>query len=206
MLNQVAENRHVLLAVGSNAFLFAGSPPRHGLDAVTTLRGAQSVFGKLIEFHPMPELLIEFFEDVERSRAECVNRRILAENFQIKPVSIESDDARERLEFDDETRSVSLKPAAESLIFVPGDGNGEPKAGNVGPSALHLMREAQRFNVQIDFAIEQPSRGILSFAKTRESRFRYIRTSLSDLSSRRIASSTSALEMLSGGARRITLA
>ena len=165
MLNQVAQDRHVLLAVRSDALLFAGSPPRNGLHAITALGGAQGVFGQLIEFHAMSELFVKVFEHVERTIAERVDRRILAENFQIEPVSVERDDAREGLELGDEICSVRLKPSTETFVPVPGDGNGEPKARNVGPPAFHFVREAQRFYIEVDFVIEQSGRRFFSLSE-----------------------------------------
>jgi hypothetical protein len=61
---------------------------------------------------------------------------------------------RERFKLSDEFFRVRLKPAPESVLFVPRDGDGYAESGDVRPPALYFVRQAQRFNVQIDFAIE----------------------------------------------------
>jgi hypothetical protein len=47
-----------------------------------------------------------------------------------------------------------LEPAAKAIVLVPRDRNGQSEAGYIAPAAGDFVRQAQRFNVEIDFAIE----------------------------------------------------
>ncbi len=60
----------------------------------------------------------------------------------------------EGLKLSNEFFRVRLKPAPELVLFVPRDRDGHAKSGDIRPPALYFVRQAQRFNVQVDFAIE----------------------------------------------------
>jgi len=161
VLDDVTQDGHVLLAVGCDAFLIASAPPLNSLNAISTLRGAQRVLRELVELHAMAELLVKFFVDVKRSQPEFLDRRVGAQNFEIEAVAIERDDVRETFKLGDELPGVSFEPAAEARFLVPRDGDGQPEARNISPAAWHLVRKAESFNVQIDFAIEESGRRFL---------------------------------------------
>jgi hypothetical protein len=92
--------------------------------------------------------------DVEGEPAEAVHGGVGAEDLEIEAVAVEGDDAREGFELGDEPGGVLLEPAAELVLGVPRDGDGEAEGADVAPASLDLVGEAQRLNIQIDFAIE----------------------------------------------------
>jgi hypothetical protein len=65
VLDHIAQDCDVLFAVGRDTVPFSGTPPSHGLDPVAAFRGAESVFGELVEFYAMPEEFVEIFVDIE---------------------------------------------------------------------------------------------------------------------------------------------
>lgn len=154
VLDHIAQDRDVLFAIGCDTVPFSGAPPSYGLDPVAALGGAKSVFRELVEFYPMAEEFMQFFVDVEGTPAQPVHRRIGAEHFDIKPVAIERDDMCEGLKLRNEFLHVRLKPAPELILLIPCDSDGYAEPGDVRPSTLYFVRQTQRFNVQIDFAIE----------------------------------------------------
>jgi len=92
--------------------------------------------------------------DIERSPAQAVHGRIGAKNFKIESVAIECDDVSESLKLGDESFRVRLEPAAEVILFVPRDSDRDAETLDVRPAARDLVRKAQRFNVEVYFAIE----------------------------------------------------
>src|SRR5579872_4919825 len=90
-----------------------------------------------------------------------------AENFEVEAIAVEGDDVRVRLELADERFGILLEPAAELVIFVPGDGDGHAESPNIAPAALDFVREAERFDIQINFAIKKAGRGGFSFCLVR---------------------------------------
>ena len=154
VLDNVAQDRDVLLAVGCDAVPLARTPPSYGLDSVAALRGAESVFGELVEFYAMPEKLVEFLVYIEGAPAQSIHRSVRAKYFYIEAIAVERDNMREGFELRDEIFRVLLEPAPEVILFVPGYGDGHAEPGDVRPSALYFVRQAQGFNVQVDFAIE----------------------------------------------------
>jgi len=83
-----------------------------------------------------------------------MDRSISAENFKIEAVPIESNHVREGLELSHQFLSVFFKPPPEGAVFVPRDCNSYSERADVGPAAVHLVRQPQRFNVQVYLAIE----------------------------------------------------
>src|SRR6202051_4002820 len=75
-----------------------------------------------------------------------------AEHFKIEAVAVEGDDAIELAEFGNERLRIRLKPAPEAVPRVPRDGDGEAEARDARPPSLDLMRKAEGFNVEKDFA------------------------------------------------------
>lgn len=161
MLDEIAQDRHVLLAVSGNPVFLTCPPPGDGLQAVAAFGGAERFLGELVELHAVPELPVQLFQHVKRALAKDINWRVLAKNLEVETVAVKRYDAREAFEFRDETRGVVLEPAAEALIFVPRYSHGQPKGRHVLPATLDFVGKPQRFYVKIDFAIEQSSRWIL---------------------------------------------
>jgi len=111
MLYNVAENRDILFAIFSHAIFVPGAPPFNCLKSVSTFGGAESIFGELIEFHAMAELLVQDFMNIHRTFADPFHRAIRAEDFEIEPVAVVSYDVRKLLELVDEFERVFFKPA-----------------------------------------------------------------------------------------------
>ncbi len=154
VLDDIAQDRDVLLAVGGDSVPLASAPPPDGFDSVAALGGSEGIFGELVKFDSMPENSMQLLVYVERALAQSIHRRIGTKHFQIEAVAVKCDDVRESFEFGDEFLCVLLKPAPKIILFVPRDGDGHSESGDVRPAALHFVRQAQRFDVQIDFAIE----------------------------------------------------
>jgi hypothetical protein len=154
VLNNIAQDCDVLFAVGGDTVLLSRTPPSHSFDSVAAFCGTEGVFGELVKFDSMPEELMQLFVYVERALAQSVHRSVGAEHFEIEPVTVEGDDVREGFEFRDEVLCILLEPAPEAILFIPRNGDGYSESGDIRPAALHFVREAQRFNVEVDFAIK----------------------------------------------------
>lgn len=101
MLDDIAEYRHVLLAIFCDTVFLSRTPPFHSLQSVAAFCCAKRVFGKLVKLYAMPKRFEEYFVNVERPFLKFVNGGIRAQNLQVKPVSVEGDDVREFLKFCD---------------------------------------------------------------------------------------------------------
>src|SRR5271154_4077798 len=154
VLDDVAQDRHVLLAVGRDAVLISRAPPPHRFNPVAAFRCAKRVLGKLVELHAMPEEFMQLFVHIEGALAQPVNRRIGAKYFKIETVAVKSNYVRESLQLRNQFFRVRLEPAPKFIFLVPGHGDGHPESRNVRPAALDLVRQSQRFDVEKDFAIE----------------------------------------------------
>jgi hypothetical protein len=96
MLDHVAKDGDVLLAIFCDAIFLSGAPPFDGLQAIAAFGCAECVFRELIKFYAMAELLVENFVDVERAFAHAINGAVSAENFEVEAIAIEGDDVSER--------------------------------------------------------------------------------------------------------------
>jgi hypothetical protein len=61
---------------------------------------------------------------------------------------------REAFEFPNQAQGVGLEPAAEAVLFIPRHRHGQAKRADISPAAFDFVRQPQRFNIQINFAIE----------------------------------------------------
>jgi hypothetical protein len=156
--DDIAQDGDILLAIRSHAIALAGSPPFNGLQTVARFGRAERVLGQLVELDAMSELLVQQFVDIEGKLAQAIDGRVGAQNFEIEAIAVERNDAGEVFELGDQGAGVRLEPAAKSMLAVPGDGNGQAESADVAPAALDLMRKAKRFNVEINFAIEEAGR------------------------------------------------
>jgi hypothetical protein len=154
MSDDVTKDGHVLLAVGCDSVFLSRTPPAHGFDSIAALRRAESVFGELIELYAVAEEFVQLFVDIQRSPAQAVHRRISAKNFEIKTIPVESDDVSEGLQLGDQLFRVRLEPAAEVILFVPRNGDRHTESRDIRPATWDLVRQAQRFNIEVDLAIE----------------------------------------------------
>jgi hypothetical protein len=154
VLDHVAKDGDVLLAIFRDAILLSGAPPLDGLQAITTFCGTESVFSELIEFYAMAELLMENFVNVERAFAHAIDGAVSAEDLEIEAIAVEGDDMSERFELVDELERVVFEPTAEFIVFVPGDGNGDAERADISPAALDFVGELEGLDVEINFAIE----------------------------------------------------
>jgi len=156
--DDIAQDCDVLFAVRGDTISLARAPPAYGLDPIAAFRGAQRVFGELVQFHAMAQQFVQLFVHIEGAPAQSLDRGIRAEYLEIKPVAVEGDDVREGFKLRYEVLCVRLKPAPEIILLVPGYGDGDAESGDVRPAPLDFVRQAQRFNVQVDFAIKQSGR------------------------------------------------
>jgi hypothetical protein len=138
MFDDIAQNGDVLFAILRHASLLARTSPFYRLQSIAAFRRAQRFFRELIELHAMPELFVQQSVNIERDPSQAVNGSVSAQNFQIKTVAIVGDDVCELLEFGDERERVVLKPAAKSLLLIPGNRHGQPERANVRPTAIHF--------------------------------------------------------------------
>lgn len=102
----------------------------------------------------MPKRFEKLFVDIERSFLKFVNGGIRAQNFQVEAVTVECDDVRKLLKLRNKFFSVFLEPAAKPLVLVPRYCDSYAEPANIGPSALDLMRQSERLDIQIDFSIK----------------------------------------------------
>ena len=154
MFDHIAKNGDILLAIFRDAIFLSGAPPFDGLQTVAAFGGAERIFGELIEFYAMAELLVENFVDVERAFAHAIDRAVSAENFEIEAIAVEGDDVSERFELVDELQRVVLEPATKLIFFVPGDGDGDAERADISPAALDFVGKLEGLDVEINFAIE----------------------------------------------------
>ena len=106
----------------------------------------------------MSQESVQFFVHVEGTSAQSIDRGIGPKHLEIEPVAVEGDDVREGFKLRDEILCVRLKPAPEIVLFVPGYGDRYAESGDIRPAALDFVRQAQCFNIQVDFAIKQSGR------------------------------------------------
>src|SRR4029077_15609963 len=104
--------------------------------------------------HAMSEEFVQVLEHIERALASVCNRGIAAQNLEIKTIAVERDYARVIFEFGNQLQRVILEPVPECVVLVPGDCNCETKRPNIVPAAIYFVRQADRFDIQINFAIE----------------------------------------------------
>jgi hypothetical protein len=154
VLDDIAENGDILLAIFRDTVFLSGTPPFHRLQSVAALCSAERVLCQLVELHAMAKRLEKFFVDVKGPLLEFVNGRIRAENFEIEAVAVEGDDVREFLKLGYKFFRVFLKPAAKTLVLVPCYCDGDAESADVRPSAFDLVRKPKRFNVQIYLSIK----------------------------------------------------
>src|SRR4029077_20453446 len=102
----------------------------------------------------MPELLEKHIVHIKRALLKPMNGGVRAQDFEVEAVPIESNNVREIFKLCHQFFHVLLKPSPEAVVLVPGHSNGDSERADVRPAALYLVRQPQRFNVQIDFAIE----------------------------------------------------
>ena len=101
MLDHIAKDGDVLLAIFRNAIFLSGAPPFDGLQTIAAFGGAESVFSELIEFYAMAELFVENFVDVEGAFAHAIDRSVTAKDFEIEAIAVEGDDVSEGFELVD---------------------------------------------------------------------------------------------------------
>ena len=61
---------------------------------------------------------------------------------------------REALKLCDKFGGILLEPAAEGVVFVPGNRDREPESGDISPAARDFVRETESLDIEKDFAIE----------------------------------------------------
>ena len=154
MHDDIAKNRHVLFAVLRHAVFLARSPPLDSLQSVAAFRGAERVMRKLVEFYAVTELIVQLLMDIEGAQAQAIDRRVGAQNFEVKAVAIKRDDVREGFQFRDESLRIALEPTPEAMFFVPCHSHGDAECPNVSPAARDFVRKPQRLDIQINLAIE----------------------------------------------------
>ena len=111
VFDNVAENRDILLTIFSHAIFVSGSPPFYCLESVTSFGSAKSIFGELIEFHAMAELLVQDFVNIHRALSYPVHGAVRAKDFEIEPVTIVSYDVGILLKLIDEFERIFFEPA-----------------------------------------------------------------------------------------------
>ena len=154
VFDDVAQNRHILLAISGNFFLLAGSPPRYGLDAIAAFSRAKSVLRELIQLHAMSELLVQIFENIEGAFAGSCKWGVSTQDFEVKTIAVEGNHACEIFEFGDQLQRVVLKPVPEAGVLIPSYGDREPKRADIAPAAIHFVRQADRLDIQVNLPIE----------------------------------------------------
>ena len=154
VFDNIAQNRHILLAISGNFFLLAGPPPRYGLDAIAAFSRAKSILRELVQLHAMSELLVQIFEHIEGAFAGSCNWGVAAQYFEVKTIAVECNYAREIFKFGDQLQRVVLKPVPEAVVLIPSYRDRETKRANIAPAAIHFMRQADRLDIQVNFPIE----------------------------------------------------
>jgi hypothetical protein len=154
VFDNIAQNGHILLAISGNFFLLAGPPPSYGLDAIAAFSRAKSVLRKLVQLHAMSELLVQIFEHIEGAFAGGCYWGVATQDFEVKTIAIECDHACEIFEFGDQFQCVILKPMPKAGVLIPSDRDRETKRANIAPAAIHFVRQADRFDIQVNFPIE----------------------------------------------------
>jgi hypothetical protein len=165
VFDDVAQDGDVLLAIGSNAILFPGAPPRYRLQAIAALGGFERFFRELIELDAVAEQLVQVLVHVEGTLAHSFYGRVRAKHFDVEPVAVERNDVRELFELGHELFRIRFEPAAEAVVLVPRYRDGESERGDVPPAALDFVREPQRFDIQINLPIEESRRVSFSSVK-----------------------------------------
>src|SRR5580658_9823346 len=103
----------------------------------------------------MSKLLVQNFVHVKRKPPNRIHRRIPAQDFEIKSISIKSNNPRERPQLSNQSRDIILEPTPKRIVLIPSGRHRDTKLANVPPSALDLMRKPERLNVEINFPREE---------------------------------------------------
>ena len=154
MFDDIAQNRHVLLAIFRDAIFLARAPPFHSFEPVSALRSSQRVLGELIELHAMPQLLVQQFVNVHRPPAHTLDGCVGAQHLNIKPITVKRNHMRKLFQLRNQLQRILFIPSSERILLIPSDGYRQSKRADVPPSAIYFTRNPQRLNIQIDFAIE----------------------------------------------------